>query len=139
MSVLVEFNNVLALRSVPEFIGDLYEVKKRKPSEFVPVDLIEREWYHFHKKGYRVYPLTKNIPLVITEGNCNITEVLAIIKISHVSVTHDAEENINLCTEGTYQVIKKFEEPEKSAWLMFVRERSVPNLGISTQSIAFGG
>jgi hypothetical protein len=137
MGVLVEFNNILALRSVPASAGELHDANKRKPSEFIPVDLIEGEWYHFHKKGYRVFPLTQKIPLVITEGNCNITEVLAIVKISHVSVTHD-EESINTCTEGTYQVIKKFEEPEKSAWLMFVKERSVPNLGISTPSVSFG-
>lgn len=134
MGVPVEFNNILALRSVPGKIKDLAEVaKKLNPSAFVPVDLIEGEAYHFSKKGYRIYPLTQEIPLVITQGNCNITEVVALIKILNVSVTPN-QEGTDIWTEGLYRIEKKLEEPEKSAWLTFVNGKSETTSGIGVTS-----
>lgn len=92
MGLKLEFNTVLALRPVE---------KGHTAEESIPADLQVGMVYSFLKKGYRVYPLNKPIPLMTTSGNQNFGATLAMVEISSIIITSDKGEEITL---GTYSI-----------------------------------
>lgn len=103
MGVCVEFNSVLALRCTnsPKFQAEECITRYLAPN------VVSR----FKKKGYRVFPLEKDILLLETEGNGNFTRKVAIIKILEVTV-NTGDGTIN--TTGLYEIVKAFPSNEQT-------------------------
>jgi hypothetical protein len=102
MGVAIEFNPDLALRNISEF-----KAGRRKIEECIPEKIQENEIYPFLKSGQRNYWLEKEIPLVETKGNCDITRPLASVKI--IEETHFIE-NHEQFTKGKYLIAEIFND-----------------------------
>lgn len=108
MSIVAEFSPELALRDIKEFKGG-----KRKRQECVPEILKPGKIYKFLKTGQRLYWLNDEkfwgfgqMPLVITDGNGQVSRPLASIKI--LEVTHFLNQR-KIYTKGKYKVIDIFD------------------------------
>ncbi len=93
MGIQVEFNPDLALRA--------HGTKGRLEEECIPNKLEVGKEYHFLKQGQRNYWLEGEIPLVVTEGNQNLSKPIASIKI--LEATHRLIDG-KPSTWGTYKV-----------------------------------
>jgi len=95
MGIKIEFNPDLALRK-PGTTGRLEE-------ECIPQKLEAGKWYNFIKSGQRIYWMEGEIPLLITDGEQNLSRPLASIKI--LSVMHMSRSDMGgICTVGKYEI-----------------------------------
>lgn len=113
MSIEVEYNDVLALRHYD--YADDYICQ----AGCVPKDLIQNTQHEFLKVGYRVMPLDKSIPLVITEGKRKFSRVCGLVIIGCICVDKDPLSN-TYHTTGTYRIAKVFTDEESKEWLRFL-------------------
>jgi len=102
MGIQVEFNPDLALRDVEEF-----KARRRGADECVPEQLTRGRSYVFKKKGQRNYWLLGEIPLVITNGNQELSRPQASIRI--IEAMHYLEGG-EVWTRGRYLVTEVFED-----------------------------
>ncbi len=97
MGLEVEFNSILALRA--------WGTEERDRDETIPDSLTLEGFYNFQKSGYRVYPLNKPIPLVITEGDGNFIKIVGLAEIKRLKV--EMGSNGKLLTTGTFKFISE--------------------------------
>ncbi len=107
MGIKVEFNPDLALRSQAEF-----KAGRRKEAECIPEKLEVGKAYPFLKSDQRLYNIGGKTPLLQTEGNEQLSEPVATIRI--LEVTHLLE-NGTVFTRGTYRVDAVFD----TGWVGF--------------------
>lgn len=112
MGIQVEYNDVLALRPYD------YNDDQLCINQCVPKNIVQGGQHEFLKWGYRVLPLQKSIPLVITEGKQRFSKVLGLVCIGCVCV--DKDPLGDYCTTGTYRIARVFTEAESEEWLKFL-------------------
>jgi hypothetical protein len=95
MGIKVEFNPDLALRKT-DTLGRLEE-------ECIPKKLEAGSIYNFLKEGQRVYWLEGEIPLLITEGNQELSRPIASITILENTHFIDCQSG-KLYTRGRYKI-----------------------------------
>jgi len=96
MGILVEFNPDLALRNINHF-----KQGKRLMEECIPERLELGKTYGFLKEGQRNYWLLGQQPLLQTEGNQQLSKLVASIII--LEVTHFLNQE-RVFTKGKYLV-----------------------------------
>lgn len=101
MGIQTEYNPDLALRNFEEF-----KKGNRKIEECLPKDLRLGQTHEFLKKGQRNYWLVGEIPLVETQGDCQLSRPLASIII--LEATHFLV-NDEVWTKGKYKVMEIFD------------------------------
>jgi hypothetical protein len=101
MGIQIEFNPDLALRDYNKYING-----ERKIEECVPQIMEVGKIYNFLKNGQRNYFLNGELPLIITEGNGNLSRPVASIII--LEVTHFKCDNI-IFTKGKYLIKEIFD------------------------------
>ena len=128
MGIQVEFNDVLALRH--------YDYAEYAICEAgcVPKDLVVDSQHEFLKVGYRVMPLDKPIPLVITEGKGRFSKVLGLVIIRCVCVDKDPLSD-EMKTTGVYRVSKVFNDEESDKWLKFLNTNPHPHNWIDIRNV----
>lgn len=104
MGIQVEYNPDLALRDIKEFKSGI-----RKEEECIPEKMKKGEVYNFLKKGQRLYWLEGECPLLMTEGNQNLSIPLASIII--LEATHFLI-GTEKYTKGKYKVVELFNEKD---------------------------
>ena len=97
----IEYNNILALRP--------NKTPNRRASECLPNIMEEGNFHNFFKKGYRIYPLCREIPLAETEGDEKLSDTKAYIEIIGQSQFVSGG---SVFTKGDY-IIKKIIKREK--------------------------
>lgn len=102
MGIKVEFNPDLALRA--------YRTPGRLETECFPKLLIAGQVHHFLKEGQRNYWLEREIPLLETKGNQQLSKPLASITI--LEATHFID-NGRLYTRGIYRINSVFNPRNK--------------------------
>lgn len=112
MGISVEYNDVLALRES----GDT----ERTERETIPVNIQEGVVYTYQKDGYRIFPIGKVIPLVVTQGRQQFTRVAALVVIGRVSVDLDPCDSQSVSC-GWYRVIKVLDLAQSNQWLGFLQ------------------
>ncbi len=99
MGIEVEFNPDLTLRK--------FGTPNKLEKECIPENLKEREIYYFLKKGQRNYWLKGDIPLLITDGNQQLSDPVASIQI--LEATHFIKDG-EVYTKGKYKVMEVFND-----------------------------
>ena len=97
MGIQVEFNPDLALRR--------YKTKRRKPEECFPIRLEIDKVYRFLKEGQRNYWFQGEIPLLVTEGNQQLSRPQASVVI--LEATHFLRDG-EIYTKGLFKVIEVY-------------------------------
>lgn len=100
MGLELEVNSALALRA--------WGTEGRSREETVPEKLTLEGFYDFKKLGYRVYPLKKTLPLVITEGDCNFIKIVGLVEIRRLTVEPGFDNKI--ITTGTFKFLSEIPE-----------------------------
>ncbi len=100
MGIKIECNPDLALRNISEFKNG-----NRKKEECIPEIIKAGEVYDFLKSDQRNYMFRKEIPLVETLGNENISRPKAGILM--LEATHFLEDG-KMYTRGKYKVLDVF-------------------------------
>lgn len=106
--IQIEVNTVLALRP--------YASEGRHADECVPSVLNLGSYHNFIKEGYRIYNLLEPIPLLITRGEQDFTEALAMVRVFHCQVEAKADDipgttylKYPIQTRGKFKVISLIE------------------------------
>lgn len=102
MGILVEFNPDLALRNASE-----HRAGRRKIEECIPEPLVAGKTYEFLKRGQRNYWLQREVPLLETRGNEDLSRPKASIVI--IEAAHFLE-NGDIWTRGQFRVVEVFSD-----------------------------
>ncbi|MFA5124502.1 MAG: hypothetical protein WC473_01565 [Patescibacteria group bacterium] len=100
MGIAIEFNPDLALRSHDKFITG-----KRRREECLPEKLEVGKAYDFLKVGQRNYWLNGELPLLVTEGDENLSLPVASIVILEATHLKDGD---RVFTKGKYLIKEVF-------------------------------
>jgi hypothetical protein len=100
MGIQVEFNPDLALRDYSKFIAG-----ERKAEECLPETLAVGNTYEYLKEGQRNYWLDGELPLLLTQGNSELSSPIASIVILEATHFKNGDKNY---TKGKYLVKEIF-------------------------------
>lgn len=102
MGIQIEFNPDLALRHISHYKNGQRQLEECIP-EYLEVGMI----YFFLKEGQRNYWLEGELPLLQTEGNCELSRPVASIVILEAIHFRKGDKNY---TRGKYQVKAVFNQ-----------------------------
>lgn len=98
MGIQVEFNPDLALR--------MFRTPGRMEEECLPRVIEPGRIYPFLKRGQRNYWFDGEVPLLITDGNQNLSSPIASVKIMNTTHFVNIDE---VYTKGYYKVIEVYD------------------------------
>ena len=116
MGIKVEYNDVLALRESDNSNLELRE------TQCLSRLLHHGSTHDYLKLGYRVFPLRKTIPLVVTKGDQIFTRVPALISIWSINVDSDPFDKTDIHTFGKYTVVNLLNKEQSDMWLKILQD-----------------